>query len=60
MVIHGSKASLNRRRMGFTAQYTVPGVKMNRMDYTQTIAFSEDFRFNISKHKDKDKDVRIL
>jgi len=44
MVIHGSKASLNRRRMGFTAQYTVPGVRMNRMDYTQTIAFSEDFR----------------
>ena len=44
MVVHGSKASLSRRRMGMTAQYTDTRVRMNPMEYTQSRAFSEDFR----------------
>ena len=44
MVVHGSKASLSRRRMGMTAQFTNTWVKMNPMEYTQSRAFSEDFR----------------
>ena len=44
MVVHGSKASLARRRMGMTAQFTNTWVKMNPMEYTQSRAFSEDFR----------------
>ena len=44
MLVHGSKASLGRRRMGMTAQFTETSVKMNPMEYTQSRAFSEDFR----------------
>ena len=44
MVVHGSKASLRRRRLGMTAQFTRTNVRMNRMTYTQSRAFTEDFR----------------
>ena len=44
MVVHGSKASLSRRRLGMTAQFTRTNVRMNKMSYTQSRAFSEDFR----------------
>ena len=44
LVVHGSKASLARRRMGMTAQFTNTRVRMNPMEYTQSRAFSEDFR----------------
>ena len=44
MLVHGSRASLSRRRLGMTAQYTNTSVKMNDMSYTQNRAFTEDFR----------------
>ena len=44
MVVHGSKASLSRRRLGMTAQFTTTNVRMNKMSYTQSRAFTEDFR----------------
>ena len=44
MLVHGSKASLCRRRLGMTAQFTNTSVKMNKMSYTQNRAFTEDFR----------------
>lgn len=44
MLVHGSKPSLNRRRVGLTAQYCQPSVKMVEMSYTKTIAFEDDFR----------------
>ena len=44
MVVHGSEPTLKRRRMGFTAQYCQPSVKMGPMTYTQDRAFEEDFR----------------
>ena len=36
MVVHGSGASLSRRRLGMTAQFTTTSVKMNPMEYTQS------------------------
>ena len=44
MLVHGSKVSLGRRRMGMTAQFTETSIRMNPMEYKQSRAFSEDFR----------------
>ena len=44
MLVHGSKPTLNRRRMGLTAQFCQPSVEMVPMNYTKSIAFTEDFR----------------
>ena len=44
MLVHGSKATLNKRRMGLTAQFCQTSVKMEPMNYTKSIAFTEDFR----------------
>ena len=44
MLVHGSKPSLNRRRIGLTAQFCQPSVRFRPMDYTKSIAFTEDFR----------------
>lgn len=44
MLVHGSKATLDRRRMGFTAQYCQTCVEMVPMNYTKSVAFTEDFR----------------
>ena len=44
MLVHGSKASLNKRRIGLTAQFCQTSVKMVPMNYTKSIAFEEDFR----------------
>ncbi len=44
MLVHGSKSTLNRRRMGLTAQFCQPSIKMEPMSYTKSIAFTEDFR----------------
>ena len=44
MLVHGSKATLNRRRMGLAVIFCQPSVKMVSMKYTMSIAFTEDFR----------------
>ena len=44
MLVHGSQATLTKRRMGLTAQFCQPSVKMVPMNYTKSIAFTEDFR----------------
>ena len=44
MLVHGSKPTLNRRRMGLTAQFCQPSIEMVPMNYTKSIAFTEDFR----------------
>ena len=44
MLVHGSKPTLNRRRMGLTAQFCQPSIEMVPMNYTKSIAFADDFR----------------
>ena len=44
MLIHGSKPTLVKRRMGIAVNYCQTSIKMDPMKYTKSIAFTEDFR----------------
>ena len=44
MLIHGSKPTLGKRRMGIAVNYCQTSIRMDPMKYTKSIAFTEDFR----------------